>query len=85
MKTYIEERTLELAKHISQTGETIRQTAKKFCLSKSTVHNDLSKRLKILDPILFEEVEKILDEHFAQKHIKGGQSTKNKYLKKIKK
>ena len=85
MKSYIEERTLELAKHISQTGETIRQTAKVFCLSKSTVHNDLSKRLKFLDPILFEEVEKILNQHFAEKHIRGGQSTKIKYQKNNKK
>ena len=79
MKPYIKERTLQSANHILQTRDTIRKTAKIFHLSKSTVHNDLSKRLKSLDKRMFNQVQKILDFNFSQKHIRGGQSTKNKY------
>ncbi|MBP3431503.1 MAG: sporulation transcriptional regulator SpoIIID [Clostridia bacterium] len=80
MKAYIKERTLQLAEHISQTEDTIRRTAQIFNLSKSTVHNDLSKRLRKVDEKKYEEVKKILDKNFEEKHIRGGQSTKKKYL-----
>lgn len=82
MKPYIKERTLEVARHISQTQDTIRKTAKIFGLSKSTVHNDLSKRLKKVDEKMYEDVQKILDNNFAEKHIRGGMSTKRKYEQK---
>ena len=79
MKGYIKERTLQVASYIADTQETIRQTAKVFNLSKSTVHNDLSKRLAAVDEELYEKVKKILDKNFEEKHIRGGQATKNKY------
>lgn len=79
MKAYIQERTLQEAEHIVQTKDTIRKTAKTFNLSKSTVHNDLSKRLKKVDAQMYDEVQKILCENFSEKHIRGGLSTKQKY------
>lgn len=79
MKAYIKERTLQVANYISGTQKTIRQTAKVFHLSKSTVHNDLAKRLAQVDPALYEDVKKILDKNFEEKHIRGGQATKSKY------
>ena len=79
MKAYIKERTLQVAKYISGTQETIRQTAKVFHLSKSTVHNDLAKRLAKVDRALYDDVKKILDKNFEEKHIRGGLATKTKY------
>ncbi len=80
MKSYIKERTLQVAGHIFETQDTIRKTAQIYNLSKSTVHNDLSKRLKKVDLRLYREVQKILDKNFSEKHLRGGESTKNKYL-----
>ena len=79
MKGYIKERTLQVASYIADTQETIRQAAKVFNLSKSTVHNDLSKRLASVDSQMYEQVKKILDKNFEEKHIRGGEATKNKY------
>ncbi len=79
MKEYIKERTLKAAQYISDTHQTIREAAKVFYISKSTVHHDLSTRLKNLDSQMFEQVQKILDENFDEKHIRGGQATKHKY------
>ena len=79
MKTYIKERTLQVAKHITETEDTIRKTAQIFGLSKSTVHNDLSKRLKKVDGKMYDDVQKILDKNFSEEHIRGGESTKHKY------
>ncbi len=79
MKAYIKERTLQVAKYIVVTEDTIRSTAKVFNLSKSTIHNDLSKRLQLLDEKMYEQVKKVLDKNFSEKHIRGGQSTKAKY------
>lgn len=82
MKAYIKERTLEIAKHIKETEDTIRATAKIYNLSKSTVHNDLSKRLKYYDSGLYRCVQKILDKNFEEKHIRGGLATQQKYKEK---
>lgn len=79
MKGYIKERTLQVASHIKNTEDTIRKTAQIFNLSKSTVHNDLSKRLKKYDAKMYERVKEILDKNFSEKHIRGGESTKKKY------
>lgn len=79
MKAYIKERTLQVAEYIVDTQQTIRKTAKVFNLSKSTVHNDLSRRLEKIDKNKFEQVKKILDINFSEKHIRGGMSTKEKY------
>ena len=77
----INERVLEEAKYIIKTKETIREIAKIFRVSKSTVHKDLRDRLIRIDIRLSEEVEKILKYHMDIRHIRGGESTKKKYLK----
>jgi len=77
----INERVLQEAYHIINTEETVRQIATKFNVSKSTVHKDLHERLKKIDKNLYIEVDKILKYHIDVRHIRGGQSTKKKYLK----
>lgn len=81
MRTDIKTRVLEGAKYILQTGETIRETAKRFHVSKSTVHKDLQERLKQLNKDIYKRIVIILNYHITIRHIRGGQSTKNKYLK----
>lgn len=80
----ISKRVIKEAEHIIETKETIRETAKKFKISKSTVHKDLQERLIKIDKSLSEDVKKILKEHIDTRHIRGGESTKKKYLKLIK-
>ena len=77
----IEKRAVELANYIVKSKDTVRGTAKKFGISKSTVHKDVSERLKKINPILAIEVRKILDENKAERHIRGGMATKLKYEK----
>jgi putative DeoR family transcriptional regulator (stage III sporulation protein D) len=79
MKAYIKERTLQVAQHIAESQDTVRKTAQIYHLSKSTVHNDVSTRLKYLDGQMYQEVQKIMQKNFSEKHIRGGQSTKEKY------
>ena len=81
MKDYIEDRTIEIANYIIETKCTVREAAKKFGISKSTVHKDISERLVKLNPRLSEQVRIVLDENKAQRHIRGGIATKNKYKK----
>lgn len=75
----IEERAVELAKYIIDSKDTVRGTAKKFGISKSTVHKDVSQRLIKINPALASEVRVILDENKAERHIRGGLATKHKY------
>ena len=75
----IEERAIKLAHYIIESKDTVRGTAKKFGISKSTVHKDVSERLKKINPRLAKEVRKILDENKAERHIRGGMATKLKY------
>ena len=81
MKVDISERAVTFARHILDSGDTVRQTAFIFGISKSTVHYDVSHRLKKIDFNLYKKVNKILEKNFNEKHIRGGNSTKNKYLK----
>lgn len=81
MKDYIEERVIKLANYIIENNSTVRETAKKFHVSKSTVHKDVSERLLKLNPMLSKSVQKVLDENKAERHIRGGQATKEKYLR----
>ncbi len=81
-KKQIEERAIELAKYIIDTKDTVRGTAKKFGISKSTVHKDVSSRLLNINNALAIEVRKVLDENKAERHIRGGMATKIKYLNK---
>ena len=80
-KLSIEERATLLAHYIIETKDTVRSTAKKFGVSKSTVHKDVSDRLLKINPALAKEVREILDENKAERHLRGGMSTKLKYLK----
>lgn len=81
MRHDIERRVYQETEYMLQTKDTIRNTAKIFGISKSTVHIDLSKRLKLVNGKLFKEIKNILDENFSEKHLRGGKSTKEKYLK----
>lgn len=82
MKKGIELRVFTEAEFILRNKCTIREMTKYFSVSKSTIHNDLSKRLKCLNADIYCKVEKILKFNFSVKHIRGGRSTKQKYLKK---
>lgn len=79
MKDYIEERVMEVAEYIIDTGATVRETAKVFKVSKSTIHKDMSERLPKIDPATYAEVKKILEKNKAERHIRGGLATKMKY------
>ncbi len=79
MKDYIEERVLELANYILETGSTVRAAAVKFRISKSTVHKDITERLQEINPSLAAQVKTVLDNNKAERHIRGGLATKEKY------
>ena len=80
MKGYsIEERAIELAHYIIDSKDTVRGAARKFGISKSTVHKDFSERILKINPALALEVREILDENKAERHIRGGMATKLKY------
>ena len=81
-KKVIEERAISLAQYIIESKDTVRGAAKKFCISKSTVHKDVTERLMKINPVLAREVREILDENKAERHIRGGMATKLKYMKK---
>ena len=78
----IEERVINLAQYIIDSKDTVRGAAKKFCISKSTVHKDITERLVKINPILAKEVREVLNENKAERHIRGGIATKLKYMKK---
>lgn len=82
MKTYIEERAIKIANYIIEQNATVRQTAKEFGISKSTVHKDMTERLSELNPALATQVRKVLDVNKSERHIRGGLATKEKYLSK---
>ena len=79
MWEYIEERAIKCAEYIISTGCTVRVCSAHFCISKSTVHKDVSERLKYIDIGLYEQVREILDVNLQQRHIRGGIATKEKY------
>lgn len=80
MKGYIEERVIKTAQYIIETKATVRQTARKFGVSKSTVHKDVTSRLELIDPTLANEARQVLDVNKQERHIRGGLATKEKYL-----
>lgn len=80
MKTYIEERAMEIAKYIIENNATVRQTAKQFGISKSTVHKDVTERLPQINPALAQSARKVLDVNKSERHIRGGLATREKYL-----
>ena len=80
MKDYIEERAVKIAHYIIDSKATVRQTAKKFGISKSTVHKDMVDRLVQINPEFAGEVRRVLDVNKQERHIRGGLATKEKYL-----
>ena len=80
MKDYIEERAIDIANYIIENNATVRQTAKAFGISKSTVHKDVTERLMQINPTLAKEARKVLDVNKSERHIRGGLATKEKYL-----
>ncbi len=79
MKGNIEERACEVAAYIIETKATVRAAAKKFGISKSTVHKDLSERLRFFNQALYASVKEVLDENKAERHLRGGMATRRKY------
>ena len=79
MKDYMEERARAFSLYIIENNATVRDTAKKFDISKSTVHKDVSQRLKQIDFDLYEKVRLVLNKNKAERHIRGGMATKMKY------
>lgn len=79
MKGYIEERATALADFIIEKKTTVRAAAKKFGISKSTVHKDVTERLVQINPTLANEVRMVLEENKSERHIRGGQATRAKY------
>lgn len=79
MYSKYDKRTIKCAEYISTTGNTVRAAAKHFGLSKSTVHKDMTTKLPEIDKDLYERVREILDKNKAERHLRGGMATKNKY------
>ncbi len=82
MWDYIEERALQCAEYIVLTGCTVRACSAHFAISKSTVHKDVSERLQYIDEELYERVRTVLNLNLRERHIRGGNATKEKYDKK---
>ena len=82
MKEYIEERAIQIANYIVESNATVRQTAKTFGVSKSTVHKDVTDRLMQINPALAKQARQVLDVNKSERHIRGGLATKEKYLHK---
>lgn len=80
MKEYIEERVLETADYIIENKATVRQCAKEFGISKSTVHKDVSERLLQINSSMAHQVREVLEKNKKERHIRGGMATKEKYL-----
>lgn len=79
MKGAVEERAIELGEYILENNATVRAAARKFHVSKSTVHKDVSERLRTVNPQLYGQVRHILETNKAQRHIRGGLATRKKY------
>ena len=79
MKGLPEERAVHLALYMIENKATVRQAAKVFGISKSTVHKDVAQRLKKINGVLYAGVKEILDENKAERHIRGGEATRNEY------
>ena len=81
MGLFVEERAKQLGNYIVETGATVRQAAQKFAVSKSTVHVDVTRRLRVVDPDLYDRVREVLDENKRERHLRGGMATREKFLK----
>lgn len=83
MWDYISDRVVKEAEYIIESGSTVRTAAVHFSISKSTVHKDVTERLKSVDGKLFEKVREVLDKNLSERHIRGGMATRQKYLHQI--
>lgn len=81
IKMNVRDRAEVLAEYVIETGDTVRGCAAHYGISKSTVHKDLSVRLRYTNAVLYSEVKKILEFNKAERHIRGGEATRRKYLK----
>lgn len=81
MWDYIEERVIKEGKYIVETNCTVRKCATVLGASKSTVHKDVTERLAVMDPVLWEKVAKVLEVNLKERHLRGGDATKRKYEK----
>ena len=79
LRSHIEERAIVVAKYILEKNTTVRQTAKTFGVSKSTIHKDVTERLEEINPDLAKEVKTVLEKNKSERHIRGGMATKQKY------
>lgn len=79
MKGAVEERAVELGEFILENNATVRAAAKRFHISKSTVHKDVAERLRVVNPQLYGQVRDVLEINKAQRHIRGGMATRRKY------
>ncbi len=82
MQDYISERVVKEGLYIMETGDTVRAAAEYFHVSKSTVHKDVTERLRSIDKQLYKDVRRVLDKNLSERHIRGGMATKNKYRRK---
>ena len=85
VRSHIEERAIFVAKYILEKNTTVRQTAKTFGVSKSTIHKDVTERLEEINPNLAKEVKMVLEKNKSERHIRGGMATKLKYEKETQK
>ena len=83
MKEYIEERAVKIAYYIIENNATVRETAKEFGISKSTVHKDVTDRLSQINRLLARQARQVLDVNKSERHIRGGLATREKYLKHV--
>ena len=81
MRDYVEARVMEIAEYIVDTGATVRQCAKRFGVSKTTVHKDMRERLPVVCPALAAPVARVLRFNREDRHIRGGDATRRKYLR----
>ncbi len=83
LKSYIEERAIQIGLFVVENGATVRQTARKFGISKSTVHKDITTRLVHVQPELARQAQAVLQINKAERHIRGGLATKEKYSREV--
>jgi len=79
MRDYIRKRVLDVSRYILDTESTVRQAAREFHVSKSTVHKDVTERLPDVNKSLYRRIKRILDKNKAERHIRGGEATRKKY------
>ena len=79
MKSDCSERCVVLAQYIIENKSTVRETASQFGISKSTVHKDVTQKVRMINPVLYKEVKKVLNLNKAERHLRGGEATRKKY------